>query len=386
MLRSLVLLAALALPTALAQAPARALAPERSLRSEPSAPGGDAAPRAAGFVQGRGGALVYFDVERDRDVVLGEGVQGRPRLVMPYDAFVGVVSRAARAGALTPDSAETGGLPLVVAVDDRAVVRLATSLPAGQLALGLLALGLLGLVAGGALWERRSRRRQALRAAFRRRLAAARESERAHVARELHDGPVQALCAVQIALGDTAGGEAARGAVTDVVGELRALCDQLRPSSLDAFGLVGALTSLTDRAAWHRADGDAPLDVRFAADGPARALRLGAERELALYRIAQEALSNAVEHADAAHVEVALRLDGRRLRLSVTDDGSGPPAEDPLAYAAAGHYGLLGMQERADLLGARLGVGPAPAGRGTRVSVDLDLPPHLVPDLSAADG
>lgn len=365
MLRALLLLAVLAVPVA-AQ---------------------EGAPRASGFVQGRGGELVYFDVEPGRDVVLGEGVDGTPRIVVPYDAFVRVVGRAARAGALAPDSAATGGLPLVVDVDDRAVVRLATALPAGQLALGLLGVGLLGLVAGGVAWERRSRRRQALRAAFRRRLAAARESERAHVARELHDGPVQALCAVQIALGDQPGGEAARGAVTEVVGELRALCDQLRPSSLEAFGLVGALTSLADRAAWHRApDLDGPpgpgLDVRLAADGPARALRLGAERELALYRIAQEALSNAVEHAGADHIELALRLDGRRLRLSVTDDGAGPPAADPLDYAAAGHYGLLGMQERADLLGARLTVGASPEGRGTRVAVELDLPEHLVPELS----
>ena len=343
------------------------------------------APRASGFVQGRGGELVYFEVEPGRDVVLGEGVDGRPQMAIPYDAFVRVVGRAARAGALAPDSAATGGLPLIVDVDDRAVVRLATALPAGQLALGLLGLGLLGLVAGGVAWERRSRRRQALRTAFRRRLAAAREAERAHVARELHDGPVQALCAVQIALGDQPGGEAARGAVTDVVGELRALCDQLRPSSLEAFGLVGALASLADRAAWHRPRGGAPApDVRLDADGPARALRLGAERELALYRIAQEALSNAVEHAGARHVELALRLDGRRLGLAVTDDGAGPPAADPLDYAAAGHYGLLGMQERADLLGARLSVGPAPQGRGTRVAVELDLPPHLVPELDDA--
>lgn len=365
MLRALCLLACLAAPAAAQDAAPRA-----------------EAPRASGFVQGRGGDLVYFDVERDRDVVLGEGVDGRPRVVMPYDAFVRVVGRAARAGALAPDSADVGGLPLVVDMDDRAVVRLATTLPASQLALGLLGIGLLGLVAGGVTWERRSRRRQALRKAFRRRLAAARESERAHVARELHDGPVQALCAIQIALGDQPGGEAARSAVTDVVGELRALCDQLRPSSLDAFGLVGALASLADRAAWHRAQDATPLDVRLDADGPARALRLGAERELSLYRIAQEALSNAVEHAEAEHVEMALRLDGRRLRLSVTDDGVGPPAADPLDYAAAGHYGLLGMQERADLLGADLTVGAALDGSGTRVAVELDLPAYLVPELS----
>jgi signal transduction histidine kinase len=332
--------------------------------------------RTSGFVES-GGRLVYFEVVRDSAVVFGEGAEARPRVTVPYEAFVDALDRAARAGALAPDSlAGPGAVPFALAVDDRAVVRLATAVPVGTLALGLLGAGLIALVGGAVVWERRARKARRLRAEFRRRLAAAREAERAHVARELHDGPVQDLCAVQVALGGEPGGETARAAVTSVVGELRALCDELRPSALDAFGLGAALAALADRAGW---GGGSDLDVRFAADGAARAVAdgpaLSDEKRLALYRIGQEALNNAVQHAEAARVDVTLAFDGGALTLAVDDDGVGPPASSPLDYAARGHYGLLGMQERADLLRAGLSVGPSPLG-GTRVAVAVPVPPH----------
>ena len=339
-------------------------------------PGGPDA-RASGFVEA-GGRLTYFEVVRDSVVVLGEGAEGRPRVVLPYAAFVEVLGRSARAGALAPDTlAGPSSVPFALAVDDRAVVRLATAVPVGTLALGLLGAGLIALVGGAVVWERRARRARRLRAEFRRRLAAAREAERAHVARELHDGPVQDLCAVQVALAAEPGGEGARRAVTAVVGELRALCDELRPQALDAFGLSAALAGLADRAA--EGEGGAGPDVRLRVDRPAREVAdgpaLSDERRLALYRIAQEALNNAVQHAAARRVEVALVLDGATLRLTVDDDGVGPPQADPLDYAADGHYGLLGMQERADLLRADLAVARGPLG-GTRVAVDVPLPAH----------
>ena len=341
-------------------------------------PGGPDA-RASGFVEA-GGRLTYFEVVRDSVVVLGEGAEGRPRVVVPYAAFVEVLGRSARAGALAPDTlAGPSSVPFALAVDDRAVVRLATAVPVGTLALGLLGAGLIALVGGAVVWERRARRARRLRAEFRRRLAAAREAERAHVARELHDGPVQDLCAVQVALAAEPGGEGARRAVTAVVGELRALCDELRPQALDAFGLSAALAGLADRAGADEWAGGAGLDVRLRVDRPAREAAdgpaLSDERRLALYRIAQEALNNAVQHAAARRVEVALVLDGATLRLTVDDDGVGPPQADPLDYAADGHYGLLGMQERADLLRADLAVARGPLG-GTRVAVDVPLPAH----------
>ncbi len=80
---------------------------------------------------------------------------------------------------------------------------------------------------------------------------------------------------------------------------------------------------------------------------------------------------------------MSLVRDGARLTLSVDDDGVGPPAEAPLDYASRGHYGLLGMQERADLLRADLTVGASPLG-GTRAAVDVTVPAHLVPDPADA--
>jgi signal transduction histidine kinase len=346
----------------------------------PRAQPAEAAPRSAGYVES-GGRLVYFEVVQGGEVVIGEGAEGRPRVRVPYAAFVDVLSRAARDGALVPDSVESTGVPLALDVDDRSVVRLATEVPAGQLALGLLGVTLIGIVAAGVVWDRRARRAARLRRTFRHRLAAAREAERAHVARELHDGPVQDLCAVQMALGGAAGGsEASRVAVAGVVGELRALCDRLRPAALDAFGLPAALAALADRAARPPESGGRGLDVRYAATGPAEAVAeaLSDDRRLALYRIAQEALANAVQHARATRVDVALRLDGETLTLAVDDDGVGLPGGEPMDFAARGHFGLLGMHERADLLRATLTAGPGPLG-GTRVALDIPVPALVSP-------
>ena len=331
---------------------------------------------ASGFVEA-GGRLTHFEVVRDSVVVFGEGVEGRPRVSIPYDAFVDALGRAARAGALVPDTlAGSSHLPFVLDVDERSVVRLATAVPVGALALGVLGIGLFALVSGAVVWERRARKARRLRAEFRRRLAAAREAERAHVARELHDGPVQDLCAVQVTLAGQEGGETTRAAVNGVVNELRALCDELRPSALDAFGLTAALAALADRAGWGEGGS---LDVRFRMDPAVRAVADGAavsdEKRLALYRIAQEALNNAVQHASASRIDLALTFENSQVVLTVDDDGTGPPAADALDYAARGHYGLLGMQERADLLRADLRVGPSPLG-GTRVAVAVPIPAH----------
>ncbi|MEM0962071.1 MAG: ATP-binding protein [Bacteroidota bacterium] len=345
-----------------------------------------ASPQASGFVED-GGRLTHFAVFRDSVVQFGAGAEGRPRISIPYDAFVDAVERSSRAGALVADGLpEASAAPFALDVDDRSVVRLATAVPVGTLALGVFGAGLIALVGGVVVWERRARKSRRLRAEFRRRLAAAREAERAHVARELHDGPVQDLCAVQMALGDT--DEAARSAVTDVVGELRALCDELRPSALDAFGLTPALAALADRAGWGEGG---RLDVRFRADDETRQIvdsaALTDEKRLALYRVAQEALNNAVEHAEASRVDLMLAFErtasAGRLTLTVDDDGVGPPAGGALDFAAQGHYGLLGMQERADLLRGSLTVAKSPFG-GTRVSLTAPVSSHRLAQIAVA--
>ena len=338
--------------------------------------------RSSGFVEGDG-RLTYFDVVRDSMVTFGAGVEGEPRIAVPYAAFVEALGRASRAGALEADLPRASQAPFVLDVDDRSVVRLATAVPVGALALGVMAVALVGLVGGMVAWERRLRRARALRVEFRRRLAAAREAERSHVARELHDGPVQDLCAVQMALG---GDERAREAVTSVVGELRALCDELRPSALDAFGLSAALAALADRAGW--GDGGR-LDVRFRIADAARAVTdgpaLGDEKRLALYRIAQEALNNAVQHADASRIDLEVGFErtatGGTLAITVDDDGVGPPSSDALEFATRGHYGLLGMQERADLLRGSVAITPGPLG-GTRVALEAPVSAHRLARIS----
>lgn len=94
------------------------------------------------------------------------------------------------------------------------------------------------------------------------------------------------------------------------------------------------------------------------------------ETELALYRIAQEALNNVIHHAHAQHATLRIAFD-QEIVLEVADDGIGfRVPKSPTDFAPSGHFGLLGMRERADLIGARLDV-QSEAGRGTRLSVRL---------------
>ena len=99
--------------------------------------------------------------------------------------------------------------------------------------------------------------------------------------------------------------------------------------------------------------------------------RLTPEVELALYRMAQEALSNVARHARASHVSLTIAFASQAVTMTIADDGQGfqVPAS-PAEFAPQGHYGLLGLHERADLIGARLDIQSSP-GQGTRVIVQL---------------
>jgi signal transduction histidine kinase len=95
--------------------------------------------------------------------------------------------------------------------------------------------------------------------------------------------------------------------------------------------------------------------------------------ELALYRIAQEALNNVVHHAKAKHATVSIRFE-KEVSLEIRDDGIGfDVPKSPTDFAPSGHFGLLGIRERADLIGAKLDV-QSDAGQGTRLSVRLTDP------------
>lgn len=205
------------------------------------------------------------------------------------------------------------------------------------------------------------------------------EAERARLARELHDGPVQDLIALAqqaemahrlIARGEVEPArtqlEQLQQAARRVIEELRRLIAALRPPYIEDLGLLPALEMLVRQAAE-----TTEATVRLVTEGEIR--RCSPDVELAAYRIAQEALNNALRHARARTITVQVRQDGRQLILTVADDGIGfvlPPRPDLLT--AQGRFGLVGMQERVTRLGGRLTVETSP-GRGTRVTAVLPL-------------
>ncbi len=203
------------------------------------------------------------------------------------------------------------------------------------------------------------------------RLTRLQEEERRRLARELHDGIVQDLIALDHRiqrLQRLAGDEEANARLADVrrhvdelIAELRRTCQALRPLYLEELGLVPALEMIARDAGAH-----------FTVVGTPR--RLDPEAELALYRMAQEALNNARRHARARHIHVRVEFAPSALHLQVRDDGVGFHVPTHLAQlTAAGHFGLLSLTERAHLIGAKLTVTSAP-GAGTTVDILLPTP------------
>jgi two-component system, NarL family, sensor histidine kinase UhpB len=186
--------------------------------------------------------------------------------------------------------------------------------------------------------------------------SAAQEEERKRIARELHDEVGQVLTGVMLQLDDADAREAVRQSLDDV----RRIARELRPEMLDDLGLLSALRALSNTAAHQGLRVERQLDVGD--------LRLRPEVELAVYRVAQESLTNVMRHADANEVLVALQQVDGALRLVVRDDGRGLPAGDGQASA-----GIAGMSERALHLGGRLTVASSP-GAGTEVRMDIPLP------------
>ncbi len=208
---------------------------------------------------------------------------------------------------------------------------------------------------------------------YARQVVAGREAERGRIARELHDGPVQSLVILWRTLDSIGDGDhgGAQAAIRDAQRTTRAIADELRrfsrdlrPSVLDDLGLRTALAAQVDMFGQRTG-----IAARFSSTGAE--FRLSPEQELALLRIAQEALSNIDRHAEARIAAVRLRFWPDRARLTIADDGKGMPAEPPPSeLRAAGKLGLIGMQERARLAGATLSIGPGRRA-GTRVTVDV---------------
>jgi two-component system sensor histidine kinase UhpB len=186
----------------------------------------------------------------------------------------------------------------------------------------------------------------------------AQEAERRRIASGLHDEVGQVLTGVLLRLEDDETKEAVRQALEEV----RRIARELRPEMLEQLGLVSALTELSRKFA---DSSGIRVERSFATGLPA----LSDDSELAVYRVAQESLTNIARHADASHVEIALQPGPDSVVLRVIDDGRGIPTPDP--FALNGHGGLRGMRERALLVGGVLAVKRGSEGG---VEVRLEVP------------
>lgn len=194
------------------------------------------------------------------------------------------------------------------------------------------------------------------------------EEERARLARDLHDAPLQELAGViqRLELVPAARGEG--DALRGVAQQLRAVATDLRPPVLDDLGLAAAIKFLGDHA--HAAGTAVPVQLAIENDAGIRmAQRPPPEVELALFRIVQEALSNAIRHSGARTVRVQGRVATDHVSLAVVDDGGGIPPGARLAAVQDGRLGLDSMHRRADAVGADIRV-RSNAGAGTMVEVE----------------
>lgn len=204
----------------------------------------------------------------------------------------------------------------------------------------------------------------------------AQEEERLRLARELHDGTLQSLIALKQRIqmvhknkdvAPTEKGLQALETLTEqTIEDLRRTTRALRPIYLEDLGLVTALEMLT-----RETENTTNTKVTFSFQGDER--RLNPSVELALYRIAQEALSNVARHAQASQAFLRVDYGSDSFTLEIRDNGMGfRVPESPGEFAPSGHFGLLGLYERAELIGSILKISSVP-GKGTQLTVHLPL-------------
>jgi two-component system sensor histidine kinase UhpB len=205
-----------------------------------------------------------------------------------------------------------------------------------------------------------------------RRLFEVQEEERRHLARELHDEIGQALTAAKINLQSVTGNggnanfarlQETTAILDRLLGQVRQISLDLRPSMLDDLGLVPALRSLLDQQGRR-----ASVAVRLSTENMPK--NLDPEIQTTCFRIAQEAITNAVRHADATRINVDLRCENGKFRLLIRDNGIGFDVKSAQAQTVG--LGLIGIKERAALVGGRAKIISSPK-QGTTIEVSLPL-------------
>jgi signal transduction histidine kinase len=220
---------------------------------------------------------------------------------------------------------------------------------------------------------------EAARKTFLRQLVTAQEEERRRIARELHDQLGQQLTALNLGLQSLQ--EASHGRSSRLWKQLQDIVDglgravhhlawELRPTALDDLGLHATLLNYVERWSEH-----SKIEVDFQSTG-LESYRVPSHIETTMYRIVQEALTNVLKHAQAERVSLILERHHDRVCAIVEDNGCGFDAEAMMTSAHVERsLGLLGMQERAALVGGTLHLESAP-GRGATVFVRIPLAPH----------
>ncbi|HNQ90583.1 MAG TPA: histidine kinase [Verrucomicrobiota bacterium] len=208
-----------------------------------------------------------------------------------------------------------------------------------------------------------------------RRILLAQEEERKEISRELHDDIAQTLSAINVHL-ETLSREAAvsnqglrqkikrtQRLVTRSVDIVHRFARQLRPTLLDDLGLIPALHALLKEFTKR-------TGVRGGLTAFAEVEQLSGMKRTVLYRVAQAALTNVAEHAQATRVRVRIQKPGGVVRMEIVDDGKGFDMERVLLARGRKRLGLLGMRERVEMVGGRFAVESAP-GRGTTLRTEI---------------
>jgi len=243
----------------------------------------------------------------------------------------------------------------------------------------------LGLSIANALLQEQAQVREQVLGELLHQVVGAQEAERQRIARELHDATGQSLTAISLGLRGVENyliqanpGDDPRVLIHQVkelrsfgqnaLGELRNLISDLRPPQLDDLGLAAALRWYVQAYAQRR-----DIAVQFRVEGDDS--RLPPEYRTVLFRIGQEALTNIAKHAEATSAEVILLVGPDRVRLDVSDDGRGfdPQLVAQLETDRQAGWGLVGIRERALLLGGECRIDTAP-GAGTHLQVMVPLP------------